>query len=117
VPRIRRARAPQGTISMNKIFVGGLAWAVDSEGLRAAFSEFGEIIEAKVIVDFETGRSRGFGFVTFADADSAQRSLDMNGREIEGRPVRVDMASSNDQRGGRPNDQKRRGPRRGPNNY
>ena len=50
-----------------KIFVGGLAWETTDETLRAAFAECGSISESKVITDRETGRSRGFGFVTFAE--------------------------------------------------
>ncbi|MGB1748230.1 MAG: RNA-binding protein, partial [Dehalococcoidia bacterium] len=53
-----------------KLFVGSLAWATDSAGLRAAFEKFGEIEEAQVVNDRETGRSRGFGFVTFTDEGS-----------------------------------------------
>ena len=48
-----------------KLFVGGLSWNTDDHGLRLAFEEHGEIAEAKVIKDRETGRSRGFGFITF----------------------------------------------------
>nr|ABG22104.1 Glycine-rich RNA-binding protein GRP1A, putative, expressed [Oryza sativa Japonica Group] len=49
-----------------RCFVGGLAWATDDRSLEAAFSTFGEILESKIINDRETGRSRGFGFVTFS---------------------------------------------------
>src|SRR5688572_14984972 len=48
----------------NKVFVGGLNWNTNDDGLLAAFSRFGEVVEAKVITDRDTGRSRGFGFVT-----------------------------------------------------
>ena len=58
-----------------KLFVGGLAWATTSEGLRKAFEEFGEVIDAKVITERETGRSRGFGFVTLADDAAAYRAV------------------------------------------
>ncbi len=54
-----------------KLFVGGLSWGTTDEGLHGAFSRFGEIAEAKVITDRETGRSRGFGFVTFANDENA----------------------------------------------
>ena len=53
-----------------KVFVGGLSWDTNDEGLRNAFAGFGEVVEAKVITDRDTGRSRGFGFVTFADANA-----------------------------------------------
>lgn len=83
----------------NKLFVGGLSWNTDDAGLRVAFQEFGEVTEAKVITDRETGRSRGFGFVTFAnpqDAQDAQRELD--GTALDGRTIAVNEAR--ERRGG-----------------
>jgi len=80
----------------NKLFVGGLAWATDNDSLRSAFAEFGEVVEAKVITDRETGRSRGFGFVTYTDSDSAQSAVSsLNGKELDGRTIRVDIARDN----------------------
>jgi len=71
-----------------KLFIGSLAWATDSSGLQAAFERFGEIEEATVISDRETGRSRGFGFVTFVDESSTQQAIsEMNGSELDGRPI------------------------------
>ena len=88
----------------NKLYVGGLAWATDSEGLKAAFAEYGTVDEAIVISDRETGRSRGFGFVTFADDESAKAALALNGSQLDGRTIRVDVAaekrSSDGPRGG-----------------
>ncbi len=76
-----------------KLFAGGLAWATTDDSLRQAFEEFGKVVEAKVILDRETGRSRGFGFVTFADDDAADRAVEeMNGRELDGRAIRVNEA-------------------------
>ncbi|MBX3251862.1 MAG: RNA-binding protein, partial [Myxococcales bacterium] len=54
-----------------KVFVGGLSWGTDDNGLFRAFEKFGAVVEAKVIQDRDTGRSRGFGFVTFEDASAA----------------------------------------------
>jgi len=51
-----------------KLFVGGLSWGTDDDALRNAFSSFGDVTDAKVITDRETGRSRGFGFVPFPPA-------------------------------------------------
>ena len=76
----------------NKLFVGGLPWAVTDEKLRETFSGYGEITEAKVIMDRETGRSRGFGFVTFADESDAREALELDGSDLDGRRIRVDMA-------------------------
>ncbi len=76
-----------------KLFVGSLSWNTDDHGLRAAFSPFGEIAEAKVITDRDSGRSRGFGFVTFNDADAAEKAVSaLNGTELDGRAIRVDVA-------------------------
>ncbi len=84
-----------------KLFVGSLAWATDSTGLQAAFSRFGEIEEAIVISDRETGRSRGFGFVTFVDESSTQQAVaEMNGAELDGRPIVVNEAREQSPRGG-----------------
>ena len=83
-----------------KLFVGGLSWGTDDSGLHNAFERFGEVIEARVITDRETGRSRGFGFVTFANADDADAAVDeMNGQELDGRRLTVNEAQER-RRGG-----------------
>ena len=65
----------------NKLFVGGLSWDTDTDGLRAAFEAFGEVTDAVVITDRESGRSRGFGFVTYSDASSAKTAMgEMDGK-------------------------------------
>ena len=85
----------------DRLFIGGLAWATDDDGLRTAFEEFGEVKDAKVITDRDTGRSRGFGFVTFADPKSAATAKDeMNDQELDGRRVRVDFATQRNNGGG-----------------
>jgi len=82
----------------SKVFVGGLAWATSDETLRGHFESAGEVVEAKVILDRETGRSRGFGFVTFSSDDAASAALEsLNGSELDGRRIRVDHAT---ERGG-----------------
>jgi cold-inducible RNA-binding protein len=76
-----------------KLFVGGLSWNTTDDGLRQAFARFGEITEAKVIRDRETGRSRGFGFVTFTlDEAAAAATSEMNGKELDGRAIKVNEA-------------------------
>lgn len=84
----------------NKLFVAGLPWAVTGDQLREIFSQYGEIIDAVVISDRETGRSKGFGFVTFANPDDAQKALSMNGTEMEGRTLTVNVAKPREDRGG-----------------
>lgn len=85
----------------NKLFVGGLSWNTNDDGLNRAFASFGEITEAKVINDRETGRSRGFGFVTFVDEASATEAMQaLDGSELDGRTIRVNEANERG-RGGR----------------
>jgi len=79
-----------------KIFVGGLSWDTDDAGLKTAFAGFGNISEAKVITDRMTGRSRGFGFVTFDTADAATEALTLDGNMLDGRNIRVDRATRRD---------------------
>lgn len=77
----------------NKLFVGGLSWNTDDEGLRDAFSAHGTVTDAKVITERDTGRSRGFGFVTMSDASSASAaSRAMDGTNLDGRTIRVNEA-------------------------
>ena len=84
-----------------KLFVGGLSWGTDDEGLRQAFSKFGQISEAKVITDRETGRSRGFGFITFSsDSDAMSALQEMDGRELDGRTIKVNEAQERPAGGG-----------------
>ena len=86
-----------------KLFVGGLSWDTNDASLQAAFTSFGDITEAKVITDRETGRSRGFGFVTFTEASAGERAIaEMDSKEIDGRAVRVNeaQARSGGNRGG-----------------
>ena len=85
----------------SKLFVGGLAWATRDEALREHFAQCGEVTDAKVIMERETGRSRGFGFVTFADAESAAKAREeLNNSDLDGRSIRVDTATERPNRGG-----------------
>lgn len=78
-----------------KLFVGSLSWGVNDDALRDAFGVHGEISEAVVISDRDTGRSRGFGFVTFDDDESADKAVAaLNGTELDGRTIRVDVAQA-----------------------
>ena len=84
-----------------KLFVGSLSWDTNDEDLNAAFSPFGEISEAIVISDRYTGRSRGFGFVTFNDDEAADKAIEaLNGTELDGRTIRVDVAQAKERTGG-----------------
>jgi len=78
-----------------KLFVGSLSWDTNDSGLRAAFEAHGEVTEATVISDRDTGRSRGFGFVTFADDEAADKAIAaLNQTELDGRTIKVDVAQA-----------------------
>jgi cold-inducible RNA-binding protein len=83
----------------NKLFVGGLSWNTNDETLRDGFAQHGNVVDAKVVTDRDTGRSRGFGFVTMSDSagtETAMRAMD--GSTLDGRVIRVNEA--NDRGGG-----------------
>jgi len=76
-----------------KLFVGNLAYSVTNETLAEMFASFGEVASAAVIMDRETGRSKGFGFVEFNDDAAADAAIEaMNGKEEGGRPLTVNEA-------------------------
>ncbi len=84
-----------------KLFVGGLSWDTTDDGLRQAFASYGEITEAKVITDRDTGRSRGFGFVTFTQDDDAKTAISkMDGTSLDGKTIKVNEAQEKSPRGG-----------------
>lgn len=79
---------------MSKLFIGGLAWHTTDETLRQGFEKYGAIEEAIVVKDRDTNRSRGFGFVRFANAADADAAMNaMTNQEFDGRIIRVDKAS------------------------
>jgi len=84
-----------------KLFVGGLSWDTTDDGLRQAFASYGEITEAKVITDRDTGRSRGFGFVTFSQEEDAKKAISqMDGTSLDGKTIKVNEAQEKSPRGG-----------------
>jgi len=88
-----------------KLFVGSLPWAIDDQGLEDLFKDFGTVSSAKVIMDRETGRSKGFGFVEFDDDDAAKSAMSkLNGSDVQGRTIVVSEA--------RPLEPRDRAPRR-----
>lgn len=75
------------------IYIGNLHYEITEEQLKQIFEEYGQIDEVKIIKDRETGRSKGFGFVTIADDEQGERALEeMDGAEINGRSVKVNRA-------------------------
>ena len=85
----------------NKLYVGNLAYSVRDEELHQAFSAFGTVTSAKVMMDRETGRSKGFGFVEMASDAEAQAAINgMNGQSLSGRAVVVNEARPREERPG-----------------
>ena len=85
----------------NRLFVGNLSFNTTEESLMAAFQEFGEVVEARLMTERETGRSRGFAFVEMATPEAATKAIEeMNGAVLDGRPLRVNEAEKRPERGG-----------------
>lgn len=84
-----------------KLYVGNLPWTLGTDELREIFAEHGNVLDAIVLADRDTGRSRGFGFVEFASPEEAQRAIEaLDGAEIGGRNLRVNEAEERQPRGG-----------------
>ncbi len=95
------ARIENETKMGNRLFIGNLGFDTTDEMLRKAFSEIGEVTDSKVIVDRDSGRSRGFGFVTMATGEQAQQAISqMDGYILDGRQVRVNEAVERPPRSG-----------------
>lgn len=81
------------------LFVGSLAYATTDDSLKAFFETIGEVERASVATDRETGRSRGFGFVTFADEANNQKAVDeLDGKDLDGRTINVSLARPREDR-------------------
>lgn len=84
----------------NRLYVGNLAFHATEDVINKHFSACGEVVSVSVMTDRETGQPRGFAFVEMANADAAQKAVsELNGKELQGRSLRVDIAE--DRRGGR----------------
>lgn len=83
------------------IYVGNLPWSTNDDDLRTLFQEFGDVDGARVIMDRETGRSRGFGFVQMPSNDEANKAIEsLNGQDYNGRPLRVNESQPKPRGGG-----------------
>ena len=84
---------------MKKLYVGGVSYSTTEDGLRAAFSAFGEVTSVAIIMDKMTGRSKGFGFVEMATDEGAKEAIaKMNGQELDGRKLTVNEARPREER-------------------
>eukprot|EP00698_Gefionella_okellyi_P010947 TRINITY_DN2867_c0_g1_i1.p1 TRINITY_DN2867_c0_g1~~TRINITY_DN2867_c0_g1_i1.p1 ORF type:complete len:204 (-),score=40.42 TRINITY_DN2867_c0_g1_i1:166-753(-) len=106
-PPRRSSRSPPraaetGATGGKKLFIGGLSWSTTDESLRRAFEQYGSVTEARVATDRESGRSRGFGFVTFVnDADGNTAISRLDGQDLDGRQIRVSESTGAGGGGGR----------------
>lgn len=83
----------------NKLFVGNLSFNTTENDLNDAFSAFGTVTETNLMMDRETGRPRGFGFITMSSAQEAQKAIDaLNGKEMDGRALTVNVAKPREER-------------------
>jgi RNA recognition motif-containing protein len=88
----------------NKLFVGNLSFDVTENELQDAFAAYGTVTEANLMMDRTTNRPRGFGFVTMSTADEAQKAIaGLNGRDLGGRALTVNVARPREEGGGRSN--------------
>ncbi len=100
---------------MNKLYVGNLPYSASEPELEELFSQFGPVKSVALIKDRETGRMKGFGFVEFDSAGDAEKALELNGQDMGGRPLKVNIAKPREagggSRGGRGGDRGDRGGR------
>ncbi|KAI3615216.1 glycine-rich rna binding protein [Moniliophthora roreri] len=88
-------------MSSAKVYVGNLSWNTTDDTLRQAFSDYGQVIDSIVMRDRDTGRSRGFGFVTFSNDQEAQAAIaQLNEQELDGRRIKVNLANARGGGGG-----------------
>jgi len=77
----------------NKLYVGNLPYTISDDGLKEMFDPIGEVVEAKIITDKFSGRSKGFGFVTMKDDETAEKAIkELNGKKIEEREIVINVA-------------------------
>ncbi|MCL7025231.1 hypothetical protein MKW94_025237 [Papaver nudicaule] len=89
-------------MSGSKLFIGSLSYDTDEQSLKEAFTSYGDITEAKIIVDRENGRSRGFGFVSYtSEENAAAAQTAMDGQDLAGRAIRVSYANERPSGGSR----------------
>ncbi|MGB0580995.1 MAG: RNA recognition motif domain-containing protein [Limisphaerales bacterium] len=89
-------------MSNNKLFVGNIAFATTQQTLEDAFAQFGCVTDTHLLMDRETGRPRGFGFVTMETEEEAQKAIEgMNGKDLDGRDLTVNVARPREERGDR----------------
>lgn len=89
-------------MSQSKIYVGNLSYTTSEDELRGHFAQYGNIQDIKLIMDFTTGRSKGFGFITYASGQDCENALAANGAELDGRKLKVNIAREDNRENRRP---------------
>lgn len=93
-------------MSQSKVYVGNLSYTTSEDELRDFFAQYGNIQDIKLIIDFNTGRSKGFGFITYASDQDCEKALAANGADLGGRKLKVNIAREDNRGaaggGGRP---------------
>ena len=79
-------------MSQSKIYVGNLSYSTSEDELREFFAQYGNIQDIKLIIDFTTGRSKGFGFITYSSDQDCETALAANGADLDGRKLKVNIA-------------------------
>lgn len=87
-------------MNKSKIYVGNISYETTEDNLRDFFAQYGNIEDIKLISDYQTGRSKGFGFVTFSTDDEGEAALAANGAELDNRKLNVNTARDNNRSGG-----------------
>lgn len=87
-------------MSQNKLYVGNFPYSVTEQELRGLFEPYGDIDELAMIMDRDTGRPKGFAFITFNNQQAAETALEQNGKDLGGRPLKVNMAMDKPRNGG-----------------
>jgi RNA recognition motif-containing protein len=87
-------------MQQNKLYIGNFPYTVTESQLRDLFSPYGQIEDLAMIMDRETGRPKGFAFITFATQQAAEKALEKDGKDLGGRPLRVNMATEKPSRSG-----------------
>jgi RNA recognition motif-containing protein len=87
-------------MQQNKLYIGNFPYSVNESQIRDMFSGYGDISELNLIMDRDTGRPKGFGFITFATQAAAEKALELNGRDVGGRALKVNVATDKPRTGG-----------------
>ncbi|MDD3035384.1 MAG: RNA-binding protein [Candidatus Saccharimonadaceae bacterium] len=86
-------------MAQQNLFIGSLAYATNDDSLKACFEKIGEVASARVVTDRDSGRSKGFGFVEFVNDADNQKAIDqLNGKELDGRTISVNLARPKEDR-------------------